>query len=544
MKWYSFQMLNLMSDNRLRLFIYYPIVLAIVLASGIYVGSILGVGYLPGSVVESSTGNSKKISNLLNYVMEEYVDTVDMEGLTESTIIKMLDQLDPHSSYIPAKDLEATNEPLEGNFDGIGVEFNIINDTIVVVAPINGGPSEKLGIRSGDRIVAIEDSTIAGTGITNKDVISLLRGKRGTKVKVGIARRGESELLTFNIERDKIPIYSVDAGYMVDDEIGYIKISRFAATTYDEFADKLDMLKDAGMESLILDLRGNPGGYLTAAIDISDEFLKEGKLIVYTEGRARPKESAYSTGRGKFEKGNLVILVDEGSASASEIVSGAVQDNDRGTIIGRRTFGKGLVQEQVELADGSAVRLTIARYYTPTGRCIQRPYGEDDDYYGDFIHRVESGELYEADSISVDESEKFVTPGGKVVYGGGGIVPDVFVPLDTTPLTKFHTELLRSGVLREFALDFASQNRDLLDRFDDALEFDSKFKLSQRDFQKLLDFAKANDVKSNSEFGKESELINNLKALIARSQWNGDGFYPIINQKDKTIEIALEELSN
>ncbi len=533
-----------MSDNRLKLFIYYPIVLACVLAGGIYLGSILGVGYIPGTVSDGSTGNSKKISKLLNYVMEEYVDTVDMDGLTESTIINMLDQLDPHSSYIPAKDLEATNEPLEGNFDGIGVEFNIINDTIVVVAPINGGPSEKLGIRSGDRIVSIEDSTVAGTGTTNKDVISMLRGKRGTKVKVGIFRRGEPELLTFNIKRDKIPIYSVDAGYMVNDKIGYIKISRFAATTYDEFAEKLDELKESGMESLILDLRGNPGGYLTAAIDISDEFLKEGKLIVYTEGRARPKESAYSTGRGKFEKGKLVILVDEGSASASEIVSGAVQDNDRGTIIGRRTFGKGLVQEQVQLADGSAVRLTIARYYTPTGRCIQRPYGEEDDYYGDFIHRVESGELYEADSISVDESEKFVTPGGKVVYGGGGIVPDVFVPLDTTPLTKFHTELLRSGVLREFALDFASQNRDLLDRFDDALEFDAKFKLSQNDFLKLLEFAKANDVKVTSEFSKEAELMNNLKALIARSQWNGDGFYPIINQKDKTIEEAIELLAN
>lgn len=533
-----------MSDNKLKLFIYYPIVLAIVLASGIYVGSILGVGYLPGAVVESSTGNSKKISNLLNYVMEEYVDTVDMEGLTESTIVKMLDQLDPHSSYIPAKDLEATNEPLEGNFDGIGVEFNILNDTIVVVAPINGGPSEKLGIRSGDRIVTIEDSTIAGTGITNKDVISMLRGKRGTKVKVGIARRGEPDLLTFNIERDKIPIYSVDAGYMVNDQVGYIKISRFAATTYDEFSDKLEELKDAGMESLILDLRGNPGGYLTAAIDISDEFLREGKLIVYTEGRARPKESAYATNSGDFEKGELVILVDEGSASASEIVSGAVQDNDRGTILGRRTFGKGLVQEQVELQDGSAVRLTIARYYTPTGRCIQRPYGEEDDYYGDFMHRVESGELYDADSIQVDEDEKFITPGGKVVYGGGGILPDVFVPLDTVPLTDLHTELLRSGLLREYALEQASEKRLELERFDNAQEFDNGYKLSASDFSRLQKFAKSHDVDVESSFDEEAELMNNLKALIARSQWNGNGFYPIINQKDEMVIRALELFPN
>jgi carboxyl-terminal processing protease len=533
-----------MSDNRLKLFIYYPIVLAIVLAGGIYLGSILGAGFVPGSVVESSTANSKKISNLLNYVLEEYVDTVDMDGLTESTIISMLDQLDPHSSYIPAEDFEASNEPLEGNFDGIGVEFNIINDTIVVVAPINGGPSEKLGIRSGDRIVTIEDSTIAGTGVTNKDVISMLRGKRGTKVKVGIARRGEPKLLTFNIERDKIPIYSVDAGYMVNDEIGYIKISRFAATTFDEFEEKLSLLKRNGLQSLILDLRGNPGGYLTAAIDISDSFLKEGKLIVYTEGRARPRESAYATNTGDFQKGDLVILVDEGSASASEIVSGAIQDNDRGTIVGRRTFGKGLVQEQVELQDGSAVRLTIARYYTPTGRCIQRPYGKDADYYVDLLHRVESGELYEADSIQVDENEKFVTPGGKIVYGGGSIVPDVFVPLDTIPLTDLHTELLRSGVLREFALDFASNRRDVLDRFSDAKQFDAGFKLSEADFRSLLDFAGKNGVKATGSFNSESELSNNLKALIARSQWNGEGFYPIINQKDKMVLRAVELLTN
>ena len=533
-----------MSDKRLRLFIYYPIILAVVLAAGIYLGSVLSVGFVPGASVESSSGSSKKINNLLNYVLEEYVDTVDLEGLTESTIISMLDQLDPHSSYIPSRDLQASNEPLEGNFDGIGVEFNIINDTIVVVAPISGGPSEKLGIRSGDRIVAIEDSTVAGTGVTNKDVISMLRGERGTKVKVDIYRRGESELLAFNIERDKIPIYSVDAGYMINEKTGYIKVSRFAATTYDEFAEKLENLKNEGMRSLILDLRGNPGGYLTAAIEISDEFLDEGKLIVYTEGRARDKESAYSTRAGSFKEGELVILVDEGSASASEIVSGAVQDNDRGTIIGRRTFGKGLVQEQVQLQDGSAVRLTIARSFTPTGRCIQRPYGEDDDYYGDFMHRIESGELYEADSIQVDESEKFVTPGGKVVYGGGGIVPDVFVPLDSVPLTDLHQELLRSGVLREFALDHATESREKLDDFADALEFDAKFKLGKSDFQKLVAFAKQNDIGTESRFEQESELMNNLKALIGRSQWNGDGFYPIINKEDKVVAEAIQLLSN
>lgn len=531
-----------MSDNKLKLFIYYPIVLACVLAGGIYLGSILGVGYVPGTLMEVPSNTSKKITNLLNYVEEEYVDSVDLDGLTESTIISMLEQLDPHSSYIPAKDLDAMNEPLSGNFDGIGVEFNIINDTIVVVAPINGGPSEKLGILSGDRIVTIEDSTIAGVGVTNKDVISMLRGERGTKVKVGIRRRGEKELLTFNITRDKIPIYSVDAGYMIRDGIGYIKISRFAATTYDEFVEKLSSLKESGMQSLILDLRGNPGGYLTAAIEICDEFLQEGKLIVYTEGRSRPKDSAYSTGKGRFEKGQLVVLVDEGSASASEIVSGAVQDNDRGTIVGRRTFGKGLVQEQVELQDGSAVRLTIARYYTPTGRCIQRPYSKDEDYYGDFLDRIESGELYEADSISVDETEKFVTPGGKVVYGGGGIIPDVFVPLDTTGYSEYHSQLIRTGVLREFALNYAAENRAKLDRFKNPDEFKRGFSITDSDYEALKQFAVSKDVKVKPT--KDAQVLSNLKALIARSIWNGDGFYPIINEEDKAILKSVELLSN
>jgi len=531
-----------MSDNRLKLFIYYPIVLAIVMAGGIYLGSILGVGHLPSSVVESSSVNSKKITNLLNYVQEEYVDTVDLDGITESTIIKVLEQLDPHSSYIPARDLESSNEQLNGNFDGIGVEFNIIDDTIVVVAPINGGPSEKLGIRSGDRIVTIEDSLIAGTGIKNKDVISMLRGERGTKVKVEIARRGVKKLILFNIKRDKIPIYSVDTGYMIDDEVGYIKISRFGATTYDEFAEKLDKLKGDGMKSLILDLRGNPGGYLNAAINICDEFLADGKLIVYTEGRARPKDSAYATRQGNFENGKLVILVDEGSASASEIVSGAVQDNDRGTIVGRRTFGKGLVQEQVELADGSAVRLTIARYYTPTGRCIQRPYGKDEDYYGDFYDRIENGELYEADSISVEDKERFVTPGGKVVYGGGGIIPDVFVPLDTTSYTEFHRQLINTGVLREFALKYSSKSRIALEKFTSATDFRDRFFFAKDDYQSLIDFAKGKDISVEDATEGKAEVLNNLKALVARSKWNGNGFYPIINQNDKTIEAALETL--
>lgn len=534
-----------MSDKRLKLFIYYPIILSVVLAGGMYLGSVLHFGYQDVNLVSPSPNGSKKISNLLNYVLEEYVDSVDMEGLTESTIIQMLDQLDPHSAYIPARDLAAMNEPLQGNFDGIGVEFNIINDSIVVVAPISGGPSDKLGIRSGDRIVTIEDSLVAGIKIQNKDVISLLRGERGTMVHVGIFRRGVKNLIDFEITRDKIPIYSVDAGYMINEEVGYIKISRFAATTFEEFEEKLHKLKKAGMKKLILDLRGNPGGYLNAAINISDSFLKNGELIVYTEGRARPKSSSFATVDGDFEDQGLAILIDEGSASASEIVAGAVQDNDRGTIIGRRSFGKGLVQEQADLPDGSAVRLTIARYYTPTGRCIQRPYGKEDDYYGDLFARYEHGELYEEDSVALDKTEKFTTPNGKVVYGGGGIMPDIFVPLDTTGYSAYHNRLVSTGIIREFALDLADSKREVVQGYPSVSDYQRSFHVSDTDYIQLVEFAKERDVTAtNAEtaFAKNA-ISQNIKALIARSEWNGEGYYPIINEGDKVIEAALKSLN-
>ncbi len=532
-----------MKDDRLKLFVYYPIVLALVLAGGIHLGSVLQVGNLSDTVHGGSPNSSRKITNLLNYVMEEYVDTVNMDGLTESTIINMLGQLDPHSAYIPARDLKAMNEPLQGNFDGIGVEFNIINDSIVVVAPIAGGPSDRLGIRSGDRIVTIEDSTVAGIGIGNKEVIDRLRGPRGTKVRVGIHRRGVRALIGFEITRDKIPIYSVDAGYMVNDEVGYIKISRFAATTFDEFSQKLEGLKTSGMKHLILDLRGNPGGYLTAAIDISDEFLEKGEMIVYTEGRSRPRESSYATRTGEFESGQLAILIDEGSASASEIVAGAVQDNDRGTVLGRRSFGKGLVQEQADLPDGSAVRLTIARYYTPTGRCIQRPYGTTEEYYAELYHRYDNGEMYEEDSITKDEAERFVTPAGRVVYGGGGIMPDVFVPLDTAAHYAYLNHLISSGVLREFALELASRYQDRLKRYGSPEMFGADFTVSEDEFEQLVSLADSKEVSaSTGQIASARESVErNLRAFVARSQWNGEGYYPIINEDDTVIEAALDE---
>jgi len=533
-----------MSDKRLRLFIYYPIILSLVLAGGIYLGSRLNVSYLYDLPGADATDNSRKITNLLNYVMDEYVDTVDLDGLTESTIISMLDQLDPHSAYIPARELQAMNEPLNGNFDGIGVEFNIINDTIVVVAPISGGPSEKLGIRSGDRIVMIEDSVVAGVGIQNQDVISKLRGERGSKVHISIFRRGLKGLQQYTIVRDKIPIYSVDAAYLMEGGVGYIKVSRFAATTYDEFKEKLDAFRRQGMQKLIIDLRGNPGGYLTAAIEMCDEVLSEGQLIVYTEGRSRPKESSFATSRGSFEKGAISILIDEGSASASEIVAGAIQDNDRGVIVGRRSFGKGLVQEQVELPDGSAVRLTIARYYTPTGRSIQRPYENTEQYYHDLYERYEHGELYEADSVSLNKNEKFVTPKGKVVYGGGGIMPDVFVPLDTTNYSAYHNRLVGVGAVREFALELSTRHAAELKKFKTVDEFRKQFRVSAAEFAELVELGRKQGVKATDEQVKRAEnaIRQNLRALIARSLWNGEGYYPIINEDDTAIRAALDAM--
>ncbi|MCF8259096.1 MAG: PDZ domain-containing protein [Flavobacteriales bacterium] len=534
-----------MSDSRLRPFIYLPIAFALVLVGGIWLGAYLQPAGTAYTINMGGAGeNSRKITNLLNYVTDEYVDSVDLDGLTESAIISLLDQLDPHSGYIPARELETMNQPLQGNFDGIGVEFNIIRDTIVVVAPISGGPSEKLGIRAGDRIVTIEDTTVAGIGIRNEDVLTKLRGVRGTKVRVAIARRGERHLIDFTITRDKIPIYSVDAGILMRPGVGYIKVSRFAATTYDEFYEKVVSLKKQGMKDLILDLRGNPGGYLNAAISMCDEILPKGKLIVYTEGRARPRQESFATAKGDLQRMGIAVLIDEGSASASEIVAGAIQDNDRGTVIGRRSFGKGLVQEQVELPDGSALRLTIARYYTPTGRCIQKPYAHGEDYYGDVYDRLGQGELYEADSIKVNKEDRFTTPGGKVVYGGGGIVPDVFVPLDTTDYSVFHNRLIGNGVLREFALELEAERKADLRSYKDADAYRAGFRVGDSEFARLISLAEARGISATPAQVAHARkgIVRNLRALIARSLWNGNGYHSVMNEDDHAVQEALRVL--
>ena len=417
-----------------------PIILSLVLVIGIWLGFVLSKRINNDSDFSqnNSSSSNDKINSLLEYIEYQYVDTIDKKDLVEKTVTSMLQSLDPHSSYIAASEFAATNEPLEGNFDGIGVEFNIIKDTIRVITPIEGGPSEKIGIRAGDKIIKVDGKNVASIEITNKQVFEKLRGESGTIVRVSILRRGINKMLEFKITRDAIPLYSLDAAYMVKPDIGYIKISKFAATTYQEYLKAFNDLNSQGMKKLILDLRGNPGGYLNAAVDISDEFLTNGLQIVYTQGKANPKKTYKATEHGSFENNPLVVLIDEGSASASEIVSGAIQDWDRGVIVGRRSFGKGLVQRPIPLPDGSMVRLTVQKYYTPAGRCIQKPYEKGlEDYEMDYLKRLKNGEFFHADSIKFSEKDKYETRLTKrTVYGGGGIMPDILVEPSSYAIKK------------------------------------------------------------------------------------------------------------
>jgi carboxyl-terminal processing protease len=526
-----------------------PIVLSFVLVLGIWLGYFLNKQINTGSGAKANyhSSTNDKISSLLDYIEYQYVDTINKKILVEKTVTAMLQSLDPHSSYIAASEFEAVNEPLEGNFDGIGIEFNIIKDTIRVIAPIAGGPSEKIGIRAGDRLVKVEDKNMAGVKITNKEVFEKLRGKSGTVVKVGVVRSGVSKLLEFKITRGAIPLYSLDASYMLDPTIGYIKISKFAATTYQEYLKAFNDLSKKGMTKLVLDLRGNPGGYLNAAVDISDEFLSSGQQIVYTQGKANPKKTYKATEHGSFENNPLVILIDEGSASASEIVAGAVQDNDRGTIIGRRSFGKGLVQDQMQLPDGSAIRLTIARYYTPTGRCIQKPYSEDKDlYYNEEYDRYEHGELLNQDSIKLDKTKQYKTPEGKTVYGGGGIMPDVFVPIDTTKTNTFLNKVFYTGVINSFAFEYADNNRSKLKTYGSALKFINGFEISNSILDQFYTHCANQKLTLDNSALKEKTneaLKPYLKAFIGRDVFDKDAYYPIINKKDKCILKAVEVLS-
>ncbi|MBN2214974.1 MAG: S41 family peptidase [Bacteroidales bacterium] len=490
-----------------------------------------------------------KFGQMLEWLSEYYVDSVNEETMVEKAIIHLLKELDPHSSYLTKEEVKEMNEPLQGNFEGIGISFNILNDTIFVISPISGGPSERVGILAGDRIVRVDGENVAGTGITNNDVFSLLRGKKGTKVTVTVLRRNVDELLDFEIIRDKIPIFSVDASYKIKDEIGYIKVNRFSMTTMDEFRTALEKLLADDVTSLILDLTGNGGGYLEVAFELADEFLDDNKLIVYTEGLHSPKREYRSTSRGLFEKGNLIILIDEGSASASEIVAGAVQDWDRGIIIGRRSFGKGLVQKPFMMTDQSMIRLTIARYYTPTGRLIQKPYDlGKDDYDRDLLNRIHNGELMNKDSIHFPDSLKYKTLArSRIVYGGGGIMPDLFIPMDTTYYSDFYRDLIRKGILNQFVLAFVDNHRnELLDKYPSITEFRTEFEITDELFQELLDYSKnQNLMPEQEELSLSGNQIRSLmKAYIARDLWGTNEFYQILNEDDPKLMKSIQVLEN
>ncbi|MCC7050869.1 MAG: S41 family peptidase [Bacteroidia bacterium] len=524
--------------------------MAILLISGIYIGRQLSYFNQLNQAFfllnqRKKTSASNKIDNLLRYIQEEYVDTVNLDSLSDKVVASVLEQLDPHSGFIPAKDLSEINESMTGNFDGIGVEFNILNDTIVVVAAISGGPSESLGIQSGDRIVMVDGKKVAGIKITNEDVIKRLRGKKGTKVNVEVKRRGTKNLILFTIIRDAIPINSIDVAYLITPKIGFIKISRFAATTYKEFVTALKNIQTKGAKNLIIDLRGNPGGYLEAATKIIDELLPANRLIVYTQGKSRSKEEYRSTGGGLFETGKLTVLIDEGSASASEIVAGAIQDNDRGTIIGRRSFGKGLVQEQSEFGDGSAMRLTVARYYTPSGRCIQKPYelGHPTDYYEDEVTRYHNGELYNKDSVKVNKQEQYKTLQGRTVYGGGGILPDVFIPLDTNGRNTFLNQLAFAGIFNRFALYYEDKNREILkNTYPSSKEYVAKFEVTNQILHEFQEFINQQKIKGKiPQNGTSLQIMKTqLKALVGRTLYKNEGYYPVIYQNDKMVETAIK----
>ncbi len=479
-----------------------------------------------------------------------YVDSVDEEKLVEDAIRGMLEKLDPHSSYSNAKEVKQMNEPLQGSFDGIGVQFNMMEDTLVVIQPITKGPSEKVGIVAGDRIVGVNDTAIAGVKMSREEIMRRLRGPKGTLARLKVLRQGIKDTLLFNVVRDKIPVKSIDATYMIRPTVGYIRIGNFGAMTYREFIDALFSLKAEGMTSLILDLQGNGGGYLQAAADIASEFLNDGDLIVYTEGRTVPRSDYNARGNGSFNDGKVVVLVDEYTASAAEIVTGAIQDHDRGLVVGRRTFGKGLVQRPIDLPDGSMIRLTISHYYTPSGRCIQKPYekGKQKDYALDVVNRLKHGELTNKDSIHFADSLKYYTLKEKrVVYGGGGIMPDYFIPLDTTRYTKLHRELAAKSVIVTQNLRYMDKNRkQLQQQYPTFEEFKKKFEVPQS----FIDTILAEGEKLNVKAKDEDELNRTLpplriqlKALIARDLWDMSEYFSIVNEDSEIVKKALELLS-
>lgn len=553
-----------MNKKRDKLIIFLPLIISAALVVGILVGNwITGIrvrnivtdevnkqkfSIRPGLNAGSGfslTPKGNKISSALQYIINEYVDTVSLSNLNESVMPALVDKLDPHSIYIPAKEFQRYSEPLVGNFSGIGVSFNKTDDTVAIINTIPNGPSELVGVMAGDRIIMVDDSVVAGVNMSSDDIVRMLKGPKKTVVQVTIYRRGEPEPINFEITRDDIPIYSVDVAYMVDSVTGYIKISQFAQTTYREFMEAVERLKSQGVEKMILDLRSNGGGIMEAATLIADQFLEEGQLIVYMEGRSRPRENDYATSRGILKDDKLVVLINESSASASEILAGAIQDNDRGLVIGRRSFGKGLVQEEMRFNDGSAVRLTVARYYTPTGRSIQRPYENGkEDYYHDFSQRIQRGELEFKDSIKFDDSQKFITPGGKVVYGGGGIMPDIFVPVDTSGASEYYNKVRSIGLMYRFAFHYLDEHRSALEPFTTAKDIETYLD-GQEILPQFIKFAEEKGVPPihNDINISKTILHKTIKAYVARNMIDNKGFYPIIADLDNVLQMAIDTIS-
>ncbi len=492
--------------------------------------------------------NAQKLGTVLYLIENFYVDTTNMDKVTEDAIVAALKELDPHSAYISKKDVQKANEPLVGSFEGIGVTFQLIRDTITVISPTAGGPSEKVGIMAGDQFIKIDGEECFGKKVDNEYVQKHLRGKKGTKVTVSVKRGNDPELLDFEITRDKIPLNSINAAYMLDNHVGYIKLDRFAQESTHEFKDAFAKLQAQGMESLIFDLRGNTGGYLNTAIELVDQFLSENQLVVFTEGIHSPYQEWRCTKAGLYTIGKLVVLIDEGSASASEILSGAIQDHDRGVVIGRRSFGKGLVQRPFNLPDGSQMRLTTSRYHTPSGRCIQRPYENGaEDYAKEMTKRLKNGEYFHADSIHFPDSLKYKTDGGRTVYGGGGIMPDIFIPVDTAYNSKLYTNLVRKGALNRFTTDYGLKHRDEIKaKYGDFEHFNKDFTVGKDLIDGLKAAAKEAKVEWNDEQFAHSEkfILLQMKALIARNVWDTQQYYQVMASVDPGIQKAMEVLGN
>jgi len=530
-----------------RLLVLMPIFVAGAMAIGVYLGKNMGGQSQAALFSKKEFTQNDKLQQIISYINSDYVDTVRSQEIVEETISEILQNLDPHSYYIPKQDYAAMNDPLEGEFDGIGIEFRIQEDTITVVQALAGGPSEELGIMAGDRIIAVDGENVTGKTINNNKVVKLLKGPKGTTVNVAIKRKGTKDAIDFAIRRDKIPVYSVEAEYMINESTGYVKVLRFAKDTHAEFMKAMRSLKKQGMTNLILDLRNNTGGYMNSAIEICDEFLPKGDLIVYTEGKARSKRKFFATSKGELEDVKVAVLINEGSASASEIVAGALQDNDLGTIIGRRSFGKGLVQEGMNWPDGSGVRLTVARYYTPTGRSIQKSYEEGiEEYNNEAYERYNNGELLNSDSIDFPDSLKYKTKGGRVVYGGGGIMPDIFVPIDTVGSSYYLGSLNYQGIFFQFGFQYVDKNRKSLIKVYEADNFAKKFEVSSDLLQEFYNFAEEKGVEYDEKGASTSETIirQRLKASIARNLFREKVFYQVVNEDDVVVKRATEKLSN